>query len=147
MQKINFQDLPNTTTPVNAANLNLLQTNVEAALPTPGISYGTISNKQIPTGNDGENVGTITLTPGIYIIHGVLNGFPTNAGKWIQISNITAGNVVSMVNLDNIYGGEVIGIVKITQTSTFALRIIQYTGSTMTYTKHWADVFTAIKID
>ena len=33
MQKINFQDLPNTTTPVNATNLNLLQTNVENAIP------------------------------------------------------------------------------------------------------------------
>ena len=31
MQKINFQDLPSTTTPISAANLNLLQTNVETA--------------------------------------------------------------------------------------------------------------------
>ena len=29
MQKINFQDLPSTTTPLNANNLNQLQTNVE----------------------------------------------------------------------------------------------------------------------
>lgn len=34
MQKINFQNLPNTTTPVNATNLNQLQTNVENAIPT-----------------------------------------------------------------------------------------------------------------
>lgn len=32
MQKINFQDLPSTTTPISAANLNLLQTNVETAI-------------------------------------------------------------------------------------------------------------------
>ena len=32
MQKINFQNLPNTTTPVNATNLNQLQTNVENAI-------------------------------------------------------------------------------------------------------------------
>ena len=32
MQKINFQNLPNTTTPVNDTNLNLLQDNVENAL-------------------------------------------------------------------------------------------------------------------
>lgn len=32
MQKINFQNLPNTTTPVNASNLNSLQTNVENAI-------------------------------------------------------------------------------------------------------------------
>ncbi len=29
MQKINFQNLPNTTTPVNATNLNQMQTNIE----------------------------------------------------------------------------------------------------------------------
>ncbi len=32
MQKINFQNLPNTATPVNASNLNQLQTNVENAI-------------------------------------------------------------------------------------------------------------------
>lgn len=32
MDKINFQNLPNTTTPVNATNLNQLQTNVENAI-------------------------------------------------------------------------------------------------------------------
>lgn len=32
MDKINFQDLPNTTTPVRASNLNQLQTNVENAM-------------------------------------------------------------------------------------------------------------------
>lgn len=32
MQKINFQNLPNTTTPVNATNLNNLQDNVEDAI-------------------------------------------------------------------------------------------------------------------
>lgn len=32
MDKINFQDLPNTTTPINATNLNQLQTNVENAI-------------------------------------------------------------------------------------------------------------------
>ena len=32
MQKINFQDLPNTTTPITATNLNTVQTNVENAM-------------------------------------------------------------------------------------------------------------------
>ena len=32
MQKINFQNLPSTTTPVNATNLNAIQTNVEDAI-------------------------------------------------------------------------------------------------------------------
>lgn len=34
MQKITFEDLPSTDTPVNATNLNQLQTNVENAIPT-----------------------------------------------------------------------------------------------------------------
>lgn len=32
MQKINFQNLPNTTTPINATNLNAIQTNTENAI-------------------------------------------------------------------------------------------------------------------
>lgn len=32
MQKINFQNLPNTTTPINATNLNAIQTNAETAI-------------------------------------------------------------------------------------------------------------------
>lgn len=32
MQKINFNDLPNTETPINSSNLNQLQTNVENAI-------------------------------------------------------------------------------------------------------------------
>lgn len=32
MQKINFQDLPSTTTPISATNLNAMQTNVETAI-------------------------------------------------------------------------------------------------------------------
>lgn len=32
MQKINFQDLPSTTTPINATNLNAIQTNAENAI-------------------------------------------------------------------------------------------------------------------
>lgn len=33
MQKITFEDLPSTNTPINASNLNALQTNVENAIP------------------------------------------------------------------------------------------------------------------
>ncbi len=32
MQKITFQNLPNTTTPINATNLNAIQTNTETAI-------------------------------------------------------------------------------------------------------------------
>ena len=32
MQKITFQNLPSTTTPINATNLNAIQTNAETAI-------------------------------------------------------------------------------------------------------------------
>ena len=41
MEKINFQDYPNTTTPVNATNLNQLQTNVENEINTLKINIVT----------------------------------------------------------------------------------------------------------
>lgn len=41
MQKINFQDLPSTTTPINASNLNQIQDNMEGAFKN---SYSTSQN-------------------------------------------------------------------------------------------------------
>lgn len=39
MDKIDFKNLPNSSTPINAANLNLLQDNVENAINSSGGSY------------------------------------------------------------------------------------------------------------
>ena len=47
MQKINFQDLPSTTTPISASNLNTMQTNVEGAFKsTRGTSAADTYNQQ-----------------------------------------------------------------------------------------------------
>ena len=46
MQKINFQNLPNTTTPVNATNLNALQDNVEDVF-DGNVSMGNIKVSKI----------------------------------------------------------------------------------------------------
>lgn len=54
MQKINFQDLPSTTTPINATNLNAIQTNAETEI-----------NKAIKT-NDASILASVTpinITP------------------------------------------------------------------------------------
>lgn len=45
MQKINFQNLPNTSTPINAANLNQIQTNVETAIHQENAIYSTTETK------------------------------------------------------------------------------------------------------
>lgn len=51
MQKINFQNLPNTTTPINETNLNSLQTNVEGAFSgTKGTSAVDTYNQQFLNG-------------------------------------------------------------------------------------------------
>ena len=51
MQKINFQNLPNTTTPVNATNLNAIQTNVEdvfnGTVPMGNIKVDTVTSKNL----------------------------------------------------------------------------------------------------
>lgn len=64
MQKINFQNLPSTTTPINATNLNAIQTNVEdvfngnVAADKMVITNGLYSQ---PTGNVSTPVGNGNL--------------------------------------------------------------------------------------
>lgn len=47
MNKINFQNLPSTATPIDADNLNLLQSNVENALPVLDTAVSTSSTNGI----------------------------------------------------------------------------------------------------
>lgn len=54
MQKINFQNLPDTTTPVNATNLNQLQTNVENEFNVNSWTNITLANNFIQF--SGQNV-------------------------------------------------------------------------------------------
>ena len=55
MQKINFQNLPNTTSPVNATNLNQVQTNVENAI-NDKCEYAILNGKRKDiTGNTAWN--------------------------------------------------------------------------------------------
>lgn len=63
MQKINFQNLPNTTTPINDTNLNDLQTNVENAIDDVVVS-GSNANGNYVKLTDGTMIewGTIDKT-------------------------------------------------------------------------------------
>ena len=59
MQKINFQNLPNTTTPVNATNLNALQENVEDVF-DGAVAMGSIKTTGVKINNvDVKNVATL----------------------------------------------------------------------------------------
>ena len=72
MQKINFQDLPSTTTPINSTNLNAMQTNAENAINGITDTLGTITTqydtKEIASSVEVE-VATISLQAGhTYIV-------------------------------------------------------------------------------
>lgn len=78
MQKINFQNLPSTTTPVNATNLNALQDNVED-----------VFDGDVPMGD--IVVSSITSTTGI-------DNYSTNetrVGTWIDSNPIYRKVVVN----------------------------------------------------
>ena len=84
MDKINFQNLPDTTTPVNATNLNQLQINVENGIAdaikeeiTTGIEFAT--NEYI----DGEQVYRKRIDTG---------ALPNAAGKQVS-SGLTPSNI------------------------------------------------------
>lgn len=77
MQKINFQNLPNTTTPVNATNLNALQTNVENAIPTK--TSDLTNDSTFPTYAEGNWTPTIENATVTYTIQN---------GKYKKINNI-----------------------------------------------------------
>ena len=61
MEKINFEDLPSTDTPINSTNLNLLQTNVENSI------NDIIEDKSL-TENGYQKIGDLIIQWGNYQI-------------------------------------------------------------------------------
>jgi hypothetical protein len=57
MDKINFTNYPSTDTPISADNLNLLQTNVENAIPTSANEYGSSQTAPYSQNYINTNVG------------------------------------------------------------------------------------------
>ena len=55
MEKINFKDLPNTSTPINATNLNAIQTNTENAI-NGVVESGSNTNGKYIKFNDGTMI-------------------------------------------------------------------------------------------
>ncbi len=76
MQKINFQNLPSTSTPVNATNLNAMQTNVENVFngtePMGNIKVDTVTTKNLFNINGNVNVrgNTGATEPGLNTVSG-----------------------------------------------------------------------------
>ncbi len=64
MEKITFENLPNTTTPINATNLNQLQTNVENAI-----------NGVVESGGDETNGYWVKYADGTMICRGIISKY------------------------------------------------------------------------
>lgn len=89
MDKINFQNLPNTTTAVNAANLNLLQDNVDN-----GKEDKMISSTWTPTLNTIENAApTVTYT--------TRSGHYYKIGSLVFISFYIRGTITALTGTNN----------------------------------------------
>lgn len=80
MEKINFEDLPSTDTPVNADNLNSLQDNIEKAIENYSLEeqvIGTWLGKplycKVVTYNNAETIGATNNTTTISIPHNISN--------------------------------------------------------------------------
>lgn len=99
MQKINFQNLPSTTTPINATNLNQLQTNVENAI------------------KESDPVGTIkmfagsTAPTGYLICDGSAKSRTTYSELFSTIgTTYGSGNGSTTFNIPNLKGKVVVGL-------------------------------------
>lgn len=94
MDKINFTNYPNTDTPINADNLNLLQTNVENAIPTSANKYG--SSQTDPYSQDYINTNV-----------GVVESGSNSNGRYIKYSDgtmICHKRVTGTVNISTTWG-------------------------------------------
>ena len=134
MQKITFEDYPSTNTPIDAQNLNQVQTNVENAITSLGNSINTTINtitsystteKIVGTWLNGENVYRKVINTGEIsqadksVAHGISNldkiikidGMAISSNGFYMLPRITTGSSqnfvgikVSSTNVDIICG-------------------------------------------
>lgn len=113
MTKITFENLPSTNTPLNASNLNQLQTNVENAIDSVEneliektdykyikatiSAVQTISSDSLVNLNtlDGDTTdGAITLSNGTFVIGSGISMIEVSGGIFCQSVNGTSGNYI-----------------------------------------------------
>lgn len=98
MQKINFQNLPNKTTPINASNLNQLQTNVETAI------------------NQNEPIGAVKMYAGANAPNGyfICDGSAISRREYADLFNVIgttygSGNGSTTFNIPDLKGRVAVG--------------------------------------
>lgn len=88
MDKIEFKDLPDTTTPIDADNLNLLQSYIENTI-TP--MQNSLSNL-IGNVYDNVNLNDFTTT-GVYYMGTNISNLPSEVGGYMYVLVMNAGGV------------------------------------------------------
>lgn len=134
MNKIDFKNLPDTTTPLSAENLNLLQDNIEDAIPTLDSAVSTSSTNGIENQAITNYVNTKSLE--------VYSTTETRIGTWTdgkplyrKVFNnisITSSNT-DLVDTQSIGISEVVKIYGALSTSTGAIFPIPLTDSSSNY--------------
>lgn len=119
MQKITFQNLPNTTTPLNATNLNQLQTNVENAI-----------KESNPVGTIKMFAGS-TAPTGYLICDGSAKSRTTYSELFSTIgTTYGSGNGSTTFNIPNLKGKVVVGL----DSNDTAFDLLGETGGEKTHT-------------
>ena len=105
MQKINFKNLPDTSTPLNAENLNLMQENIETAINSIELSGG------------GDEVGTVKMFSGSTAPQGwlICDGSAISRSEYAELfsaigTTYGSGNGTTTFNIPNIKGRTVVGL-------------------------------------
>ena len=87
MDKINFQDLPNTSTPINSNNLNQMQTNIENA----------ITKNIICARNASENITTTAESQEVFVPLSIIVAQQGNKFTLNNDGSITVGEGVTQI--------------------------------------------------
>ena len=95
MQKINFKNLPDTSTPLSAENLNLLQDNIENAIDTVA--------SDIPTVVDSLDGDSTTDAPSVHAVKEGLNGTVLYNNATGTTGNITLNSEIENYNTFKIF--------------------------------------------
>lgn len=97
MQKITFQDYPNTTTPLNASNMNDLQDNVENAISSSETTLKGLINDKIKYSTTETEIGTWIDNKKIY--RKVIN-----TGQISSTTKSVAHNISNLSFVINMFG-------------------------------------------
>lgn len=103
MQKINFENLPSTNTPINASNLNLMQNNIESAIEdvednVPNIVDNKIQNKiheDVTTDDSPSKCGYKVDDKDVYVKRIGGGYLPNTSSKQID-TGIIGGNLIDI---------------------------------------------------